>query len=68
MSDGTRTWRWSIDGVQSNLQLVYFQPLECDKVTLQLSFHGELADGSRSCREACRKLKIQGSPHDHENE
>jgi len=27
-------------------------------VTLPLSCHGELADGSRLCREACRKLKL----------
>jgi len=30
---------------------------ECDEVALPLSIHGELACGSRSCKEACRKLK-----------
>jgi len=39
-------------------QLVNSQPWECDKVTLPLSSHGELADGGRSCMEACRKLKL----------
>jgi len=39
-------------------QLVNLQPWECDKVTLPLGSHGELADGSRSCREARRKLKL----------
>jgi len=39
-------------------QLVNSQPLECDKVTLPWSSHGELADGGRSYMEARRKLKL----------
>jgi len=39
-------------------QLFDSQPWECDKVTLSLSSHGDLADGGRSCREARRKLKL----------
>jgi len=39
-------------------QLVSSHPWECDKVTLPLSSHGELADGSRSCREARWMLKL----------
>ena len=39
-------------------QLVNSQPWECDKVTLPLSSHGELADGCRLCMEAHRKLKL----------
>ena len=58
--DWTRTWRWSLDGALGPVtvfhQLVNSQPWECDKVTLPLSSHGELADGGRSCMEACRKL------------
>jgi len=34
------------------------QPWDCDKVTLPLTSHGELADCDQSCREANRKLKI----------
>jgi len=33
-------------------------PWECDKVTSSFSSHAELADGSRSCRKLCRKLKL----------
>jgi len=39
-------------------QLVKSQPWECDKVTLPLSSHGELAGGGRSCMEARQKLKL----------
>jgi len=39
-------------------QLVHLQPWECDKVTLPVSSHGELADCSRSCWEARQKLKL----------
>jgi len=39
-------------------QLVDSQTRECAKLSLLLSAHGELADGSRSCREACGKLKL----------
>jgi len=39
-------------------QLVISQPWECDKVTLPLSSHGELADGGRLYMEAHRKLKL----------
>jgi len=39
-------------------QLVNSQPWEYDKVTLPLSSDGELADGSRSCMEARRKLRL----------
>jgi len=39
-------------------QLVDSQMRECDKVTLPLSSHGELADGGRSYREACRKVTL----------
>jgi len=41
-------------GAQTH-QLVNFQPWECDNVTVPWSCDGELADGSRSCREALRK-------------
>ena len=38
-------------------------------MTLPWSSRGELADGSRSCREARRKLKLHsGSTRNHENE
>jgi len=39
-------------------QLVNSQLWECDKVTLPLSSHGEMADGGRLCMEARRKLKL----------
>jgi len=60
--DWTSTWRRSMDSapVAETVfhQLVNSQPLECDKVTLPLSSHGELADGGRSYMEARRKLKL----------
>jgi len=34
--------------------LVYFYPYECNQVTFPVNSHGELAGGSRSCREACQ--------------
>jgi len=40
-------------------QLYTSQPWDCDKGTVPLNSHGELADGGRSCREAHRKLKVQ---------
>jgi len=51
--DGRRAGCWA-----SILQLVNLQRWECAKVTVPLSAHGELADGSRSCREAHRELKL----------
>jgi hypothetical protein len=39
-------------------QVVDSQTWECDKVTLPLSSHGELADGGQLCMKACRKLKL----------
>jgi hypothetical protein len=39
-------------------ELVNSQTWEYDNVTLPLSSHGELADGSRSFREARQKLKL----------
>jgi len=51
--DGWRTRCW--DSVH---QLVNSELCECDKVTLPLSSHWELADGGRLCREARRKLKL----------
>jgi len=39
-------------------QLVHEQPWECDKVTFPLSSDGDLGNGSRWCRVACRKLKL----------
>jgi len=60
--DWTSTWRRSMDGapVAETVfhQLVNLQPLECDKVTLPWSSHGELADGGRLYMEARRKLKL----------
>jgi len=60
--DWMSTWRRSMDGAPGAEtvfhQLVNSQPWECDKVTLPLSSHGELADGGRSCMEARRKLKL----------
>jgi len=38
-------------------------------MTLPLSSHGELADGGRSCKQACRKLKLHsGSTRIDEND
>jgi len=58
----TSTWRRSMDSapVAETVfhQLVNSHPWECDKVTLPLSSHGELADGGRSCMEAHRRLKL----------
>ena len=52
--DWTSTWRRSMDsapGAETVFhQLVNLQPWECDKVTLLLSSHGELADGGRLLR------------------
>jgi hypothetical protein len=45
-------------GADSFHYSVNLQSLGCDNVTLPLSPHGELADGGRLCREACRKLKL----------
>jgi len=45
-------------GADSIHQLVNSQLWKCDKVTLPFNSHAELADGGRSCREACRKLKL----------
>jgi len=45
-------------GADSVPQLVDSQTWERDKVTVSLSSHGKLADGGRSCKEACRKLKL----------
>jgi len=45
-------------GADSIPQLVDLQTWVCDKVTVPLSSHGELADGGRSCKEARRKLKL----------
>jgi len=51
--DGWRTGcRYSLH------QLVNSQLWECDKVTLPLSSHGELAYSGRSYRESRRKLKL----------
>jgi hypothetical protein len=52
-NDGQCTGCW-----HSIHQLVDFQTWECEKVTLRLSYHGELADGGRSCKEVRRKLKL----------
>jgi len=51
--DGRRARCW--DSIH---QLVNLQPWECDKVTLPLTSHGELADGGRSCRGVRRKVKL----------
>jgi hypothetical protein len=45
-------------GADSISQLVDWQTLERDKVTVSLSSHGELADGGQSSNEALRKLKL----------
>ena len=39
-------------------QLVNLRPWECDKATVPLSSHGELAYGGQSCREAPLKWKL----------
>jgi len=57
------TWWRSIGGTPgadtlSISYLVNSLPWECDKVTLPLGSHGELAGGGRSCSEARRKLKL----------
>jgi len=63
--DWMSTWRRSMDGAPGAEtvfhQLVRSQPWECDKVTLPLSSHWELADGGRSCMEAHRKLKLHSA-------
>jgi len=46
-------WWW-----KSIHQLVNSQPWECDKVTIPLNSHEELAGGSRSSREAHQNLKL----------
>jgi len=51
--DGRRAGCWD-----SMHQLVNSQPWECDKVSLLMSSHGELADEGRSCREARQKHKL----------
>jgi len=45
-------------GADSIHQLDYSQLWECDKVILYSSSHGELADGNRSCSEACHNLNL----------
>jgi len=42
----------------SSISYSNLQPLECDKVTLPLRFHGELAGGGQSYKEACWKMKL----------
>ena len=49
---------WCAECWDSIHQLVNLLPWECDMLTISLSFHGELADGSQSCREARWKLKL----------
>ena len=39
-------------------QLVNLQPCDCDKLTLSLSSHGELADGGQSYKQAPWKLRL----------
>jgi len=56
--DWTSSWRRSMDGAPSIHQLLNLKQWECDKVTIHFSSHGDLADGSRLCREARRKLKL----------
>jgi len=48
---------WHAGCWDANHQFVNLHPCECDKVTFPLRYHGELADGSWSCRDACWKLK-----------
>ena len=58
----TGSWRRSMDsapGAETVFHsLVNSQLWECDKVTLPLSSHGELADGGRLCMPASRMLKL----------
>jgi len=49
---------WEVRRVYSIDQVVILYPWECDKVTLPLSSHGELAGCCRSCRETHWKLKL----------
>jgi len=51
--DGRRAGCWDCQH-----QLVNSQPWECDKVTVPVSSHGELADSGWLCREACQMLKL----------
>jgi len=51
--EGRRTGCWD-----SMHKLVHSQPWECDKSTLPLCSHRELADGCQLCRGARRKLKL----------
>jgi len=44
--------------LHSVLERVNMQLWECNDLTLSLSSNGELAGGGRSCREACRKMKL----------
>jgi len=47
-----------MDGVLGGDTLfINSQPWECDKATVPLSSHGELAEGCRSCRTVSRKVK-----------
>jgi len=43
----------------SSVSYSNWQPSGCDEVSLPLSSNGELAGGSRSCKEARRKFKLQ---------
>jgi len=45
-------------GLYSLFSYSILQPWECDKVTLPLSSHGELAGGGWSYKEAHQKLKL----------
>jgi len=60
--DLTSTWRRSMDsapGAETVFhQLVNSHPWECEKLTLHLSSHGELADGGLLYMEARQKLKL----------